>query len=71
MIDLPALPLIGPKDPQPYQIINATGAAHALLVCDHAGQAVPEALAELDLTEVDPARHIARGIGADHQVLRG
>jgi predicted N-formylglutamate amidohydrolase len=64
MTDTSALPLIGPQDPPPCQIVNDTGAAHVLLVCDHAGQAVPRALHGLGLSESDLARHIAWDIGA-------
>lgn len=64
MTDLPALPLLGASDVPPCQIVNETGAAHALLVCDHAGQAVPAALNGLGLDERELARHIAWDIGA-------
>ncbi len=64
MTDIPALPLIGPQDPPPYQIVNETGAAHALLVCDHAGQAVPAALGDLGLTQEELSQHVAWDIGA-------
>ena len=64
MIDIAGLPLIGPTDLPPYQIVNETGAAHALLVCDHAGQAVPAALDRLGLSDEELSRHIAWDIGA-------
>jgi predicted N-formylglutamate amidohydrolase len=64
MTDISVLQLLGPNDPPPYQIVNETGSAHALLVCDHAGQAVPESLDGLGLGERDLSRHIAWDIGA-------
>ncbi|MEM9383936.1 MAG: N-formylglutamate amidohydrolase [Pseudomonadota bacterium] len=64
MTDISALPLLGPTDLPPYQIVNETGAAHALLVCDHAGQAVPTALDRLGLNDEGLSRHVAWDIGA-------
>lgn len=64
MTDSPARPLLGPTDVPPCQVVNETGAAHALLVCDHAGQAVPAALDNLGLSECELSRHIAWDIGA-------
>ncbi|MEO0974228.1 MAG: N-formylglutamate amidohydrolase [Pseudomonadota bacterium] len=64
MTDIPAFPLLGSTDLPPYQIVNETGAAHALLVCDHAGQAVPASLDRLGLSDEELSRHIAWDIGA-------
>lgn len=72
---LPPL-LIGPQDPKPVQV---TPGAHPrlLIVCDHAGHAVPAVLNELgmppdelrrhigwDIGSLDAARHLARRYGA-------
>lgn len=58
------LPLLGPDDPAPVSVVNPTGAAPLLLICDHASNAVPAALHGLGLIERDLHRHIAYDIGA-------
>jgi predicted N-formylglutamate amidohydrolase len=57
-------PLLGPDDPPPAVVVNEAGAAPVVLACDHAGNAVPERLADLGLTEDDLADHIAWDAGA-------
>jgi predicted N-formylglutamate amidohydrolase len=57
-------PLLGPGDPAPVSIVNPTGSAPVLLICDHASNAVPAALHGLGLVERDLHRHIAYDIGA-------
>lgn len=56
--------LLGPSDPAPVTVVNPDGARAALLVCDHAANAVPAALHGLGLAERDLHRHIALDIGA-------
>ena len=56
--------LIGPGDPPPYQIINEQGAAHVLLVCDHASNAIPESMDSLGLDSEALEQHIGYDIGA-------
>ncbi|MEE8334660.1 MAG: N-formylglutamate amidohydrolase [Alphaproteobacteria bacterium] len=56
--------LLGPSDPAPVTVVNPDGARVALLVCDHATNAVPAALQGLGLTERDLHHHIALDIGA-------
>ncbi len=58
-----APPLLGPSDPPPFELFNAEGTAPLLLVCDHAGRAIPAALDRLGLDETTLARHIAWDIG--------
>jgi predicted N-formylglutamate amidohydrolase len=58
------MPLLGPEDPPPAEVLNADGAAPVLLVCDHAGRAVPQRLAGLGLDETLLLRHIGWDIGA-------
>ena len=58
------LPLLGPEDPPPVSVVNPTGQAPVLLICDHASNAVPRALGGLGLTERDLHRHIAYDIGS-------
>jgi predicted N-formylglutamate amidohydrolase len=58
-----AAALIGPDDPPPFEIVNHAGACRALLICDHAGRAIPKALGSLELDEAALWRHIAWDIG--------
>ncbi len=51
-------------DPPPFTILNAHGAAPAVLLCDHASNAIPAALGDLGLDEAARSRHIAWDIGA-------
>lgn len=56
------LPLIGPEDPAPVEVLN--GRARLVLSVEHAGRAVPRALRGLGLAEADMARHIGWDPGA-------
>ncbi len=56
--------LLGPDDPAPATVLNAAARARAVIVCDHGGDAVPEALDGLGLDAAIRARHIAWDIGA-------
>lgn len=56
--------LLGPNDPAPFLLLNPEGRAELLLICDHAGQAVPASLGRLGLDEAVLARHIGWDIGA-------
>ena len=56
--------LLGPDDPSPFELINPRGRAVALLICDHAGRAVPTALDRLGLADAELGRHVAWDIGA-------
>jgi predicted N-formylglutamate amidohydrolase len=56
-------PLLGPADPPPFEIVNPDGAARVVLLADHAGRAVPQALGTLGLGPAELARHIAWDIG--------
>ena len=56
--------LLAPGDPPPFTVLNPHGAAPAVLLCDHASNAVPAALGDLGLDEAARARHIAWDIGA-------
>ena len=51
-------------DPTPVGVQNPGAASPFLLVCDHAGRAVPRALGRLGLAEGEFDRHIAWDIGA-------
>lgn len=62
--EISARSLIGPHDPPPFELLNPGGAAHALLVCDHASRAIPADMQALGLDELALERHIACDIGA-------
>jgi len=55
---------LGADDPQPIELIDGAGEAPVLLICDHASNAVPSALAGLGLSDEHLGRHIAWDIGA-------
>jgi predicted N-formylglutamate amidohydrolase len=61
-------PLIGPKDPPPYTIINEQGSAKVLLVGDHVSNAIPEALNQLGLDAEILDQHVAYDIGT-HKLI--
>jgi len=52
-------------DPEPVEVVNADSDSPLLLVCEHAGQAIPRGLAKLGLSEAALALHIAYDIGAE------
>ncbi|KQS55826.1 N-formylglutamate amidohydrolase [Brevundimonas sp. Leaf363] len=55
--------LLGPNDPPPTRIYNADGASPFLLLGDHAGNRVPNALGDLGVSDAERARHIGWDIG--------
>ncbi|WP_095090615.1 N-formylglutamate amidohydrolase [Mesorhizobium sophorae] len=59
-----ALSLLGPGDPAPCDIVNPDGSSPVLLVCEHAGQAIPAALGDLGITREALDDHIGWDIGA-------
>lgn len=56
--------LLGPLDPFPYGEINIDAESPFLLICDHAGNAVPQKLGGLGLPHDELNRHIGIDIGA-------
>jgi predicted N-formylglutamate amidohydrolase len=62
--------LLGASDPAPFTILNEKGAAKCLLVCEHAGNHIPEALDNLGLANEDLERHYAVDIGARYVTER-
>ena len=56
--------LLHPNDPPPVGVQNPGAISPFLLVCDHAGRAVPRALDRLGLDDAQFERHIAWDIGA-------
>ena len=57
-------PLLGPADPQPFELIDQRGSAKCLVVADHAGNAVPASLRGLGLERGVFNKHIAVDIGS-------
>jgi predicted N-formylglutamate amidohydrolase len=57
-------PLLTEDEPPPFELVNDTGAAPVLLICDHASSRVPRRLRDLGLTADELSRHIGRDIGA-------
>jgi predicted N-formylglutamate amidohydrolase len=55
--------LLAAGDPRPVEVVGAAGASPWLLIADHAGQAVPAALAGLGLPQHELDRHIGWDIG--------
>ena len=58
-----AAPLLGPHDPSPVGVRNGAASSPFLLICDHAGHAVPAALNDLGLPRHELERHIGYDIG--------
>lgn len=56
--------LLGPEEPAPVEIVRAGAPAPFVIVCDHAGRALPAALGTLGLSSEDLHAHIAWDIGA-------
>lgn len=58
-------PLIDPaRDPAPVERIEGQGMSPVVLVCEHAGQAVPQRLGDLGLSTAEIDLHIGWDIGA-------
>ncbi len=63
--DAPTPPLlVAGVDPDPVVIVNPDATSGLLLVCEHAGHAIPAALGDLGLPAAEMQRHIAYDIGA-------
>lgn len=56
--------LLGPADPVPFELVNQDNTSPVLVVCEHAGRAIPARLGQLGLPERELERHIAWDIGA-------
>ena len=56
--------LLTPDDPAPVEIVNPGSEHPVVLVCEHAGQAVPTCLGDLGLAPGEIDRHIGWDIGA-------
>lgn len=56
--------LLAPHDPAPVEVLREDGESDLVLVCDHAGHAIPAALGDLGVPEHERLRHIGWDIGA-------
>lgn len=57
-------PILDPEEPPAVEIINPAGKAPFLLLCEHAGNAIPRSLGDLGISAADLNRHIAWDPGA-------
>jgi predicted N-formylglutamate amidohydrolase len=55
--------MLSPADPSPVRVTNPDGPSPFVLIGDHAGRLVPQALAGLGLPEAELTRHIGWDIG--------
>lgn len=62
--DNSASPLLSEGDPPPFEIINPNGKAKCLIICDHAGVAIPKKLCGLGLEDWRLNEHYAQDVGA-------
>ena len=61
---LVTLRMLAPDEPPPFEVLAAGSRSPFVLLCDHAGNRIPRALADLGLSKADRERHIAWDIGA-------
>ncbi len=66
----PTCPLLSPGDPDPVEVVRASGTSPVFLLCEHAGRAVPASLAGLGLDAAEMDKHIAWDIGAEATARR-
>lgn len=62
--------LLEPNEPAAFEIVNADGNGHVVLVCDHAVNRVPKRLGSLGLEIAELADHIAWDPGAANVARR-
>lgn len=65
MLNNKTITLLSRSDPDPVELINETSSASVVLVCEHAGRAIPERLGNLGLSEHVLHTHIGWDIGAE------
>jgi predicted N-formylglutamate amidohydrolase len=58
-----AAPLLGPDEPSAVAVFNEHASSPFVLVCDHAGRALPRLLGNLGLSDDELSTHIAWDIG--------
>jgi predicted N-formylglutamate amidohydrolase len=59
-----AHPLLDPDEPGPVEVVGADRLGPFVVLCDHAGRALPRALGRLGLSPAELETHIAWDIGA-------
>lgn len=52
-------------DPVPFVTVNPAGGSPVVLICEHAGRAVPRRLGDMGVSVADMRRHIACDLGAE------
>ena len=55
--------LLAPDEPDPVQVMRASGMSDIFLTADHAGRLIPLGLKQLGVPEAELERHIAWDIG--------
>ncbi|WP_264211141.1 N-formylglutamate amidohydrolase [Leisingera thetidis] len=60
-----AYPLLSENDPAPVEWVNQSSETPVLLLCEHAGQSIPESLGDLGLAPGVIDTHIGLDIGAE------
>ncbi|WP_322989582.1 N-formylglutamate amidohydrolase [Hoeflea sp.] len=56
--------VLSPGEPHPLEIFNQSATSDYFLICEHAGNRIPQSLGTMGLSETDRQRHIAWDIGA-------
>lgn len=62
--------LLTEMDPAPFEIVNPDVRSPVVLICEHAGRAVPVRLGDMGLRPDDMERHIAFDLGAERLARR-
>ena len=60
----PALLILAPDEPPAFEVVNPEGRSSAVLLCDHASNAVPRSLPELGRQHEALREHTGWDIGA-------
>ncbi len=63
-------PLLSYQDPQPVEVLHADSTIPIVLVCEHAGFAVPQSLNRLGLSDVYLYDHMGGDIGAKDMAIQ-
>ncbi|WP_420583864.1 N-formylglutamate amidohydrolase [Ruegeria sp.] len=70
MHPISAKALIGPDDPAPVDVVHGDSASDLVLLCEHAGRAIPASLGDLGVSQAVLLSHRGWDIGAE-DVARG
>ena len=63
-------PLLGPTDPEPVEVLRQNSASELMLLCEHAGRAVPQSLGDLGVCRDVLNSHRGWDIGAEDVARR-